>query len=465
MVLFLGLACLSPAFAQEPPSLVQMVQTLTANGTFPFNALGLTAAQTDDAAFASLQKICAPLPNGGPPPNCTGATFQLFDQLRELEQTADELLGRGPTQYSLHLGPAGMAAALQWTAPEEYAAQGSIATKFANSQAALLSNRFAALRFASTGLAGGFADNAAPYGGSAGADPPSADFGRWSMYANDGFGAGEKQPTIFEDAFAFDNTQGSVGLDVRVTRHLVLGVLAGHTEERVDFNSDLSIVDGRVRGNGQSLLAYLQWEGDAGYLNFALGGQHLTIKTTRKITYPSNNPSIPPVNETAYSDTGSNNWMATLGAGLTLHVQAAAFEPYVNVQSVNVRIAPFTEYNSNAFDVSLAAQSVRSLQGAAGLKFELVFLGRFGVLVPYVYGEARHEFRDASRVVNSSYAALGQTEFAVPTDNPTKTYYVAGGGGSLVLKHGVQGFLQYYRVLEYANYTDHVVSGGIRWEF
>jgi hypothetical protein len=40
-----------------------------------------------------------------------------------------------------------------------------------------------------------------------------------------------------------------------------------------------------------------------------------------------------------------------------------------------------------------------------------------------------------------------------------------GGGGSLVVKHGLQGFLQYSRILDYANYTDHVVSGGIRWEF
>jgi hypothetical protein len=42
---------------------------------------------------------------------------------------------------------------------------------------------------------------------------------------------------------------------------------------------------------------------------------------------------------------------------------------------------------------------------------------------------------------------------------------VVGGGGSVVLKHGLQGFMQYMRVLNYTDYTDHVVSGGIRWEF
>jgi hypothetical protein len=51
------------------------------------------------------------------------------------------------------------------------------------------------------------------------------------------------------------------------------------------------------------------------------------------------------------------------------------------------------------------------------------------------------------------------------TDEPVKHYYVVGGGGSIVLKHGLQGFMQYSRVLDYTNYTDHTVSGGVRWEF
>jgi uncharacterized protein with beta-barrel porin domain len=452
-----------------------MVQTLTANGTYAFNALALAAAQANDAAFARLQPVCDSAATAAT--SCTGKTLLLFNQLRNLEDNADELLGRGPQQYSLRLPPSGMAAALQWTAPEEYAAQGSMTTKFANNQASVLSNRFAALRFASHGIltaqagsadpfdsAWSFADDSAPRGGSAGAD--SADFGRWSIFANGGYGAGNKDPTVFEDAFNFDNTVISIGGDVRLNQNLVVGVLAGHSEQRIDFNSALSIVDGDVRGNGQSFLAYLQLEGDAAYLNFSIGAQHLSIDTRRKITYPSNNPAIPPVDETAYSNTGSTTWIATLGGGYTFHYRAFAMEPYLNLQSLNTKISAFTEYNSNGFDVAVNSQSIESLEGAVGLKLEYVLSGGFGVLVPYVYGEARHQFRDESRQIDSGYAtSVAGTDFLLPTDSPTTHYYVVGGGGSVVLKHGLQGFLQYYRVLDYTNYTDHVVSGGIRWEF
>ncbi len=57
------------------------------------------------------------------------------------------------------------------------------------------------------------------------------------------------------------------------------------------------------------------------------------------------------------------------------------------------------------------------------------------------------------------------TGMNLPTDAAPTHYYVVGGGGSVVLKHGLQGFIQYIRVMQYANYTDHVVSGGVRWEF
>jgi hypothetical protein len=93
----------------------------------------------------------------------------------------------------------------------------------------------------------------------------------------------------------------------------------------------------------------------------------------------------------------------------------------------------------------------------------------FGVIVPYVYGEYRHEFSDdTSRLIDSTYAAVGgavATGMDLPTDAAPNHYFIVGGGGTIVLKHGLQGFMQYYRVMDYANYTDHVVSGGLRWEF
>ena len=475
LIALLGRSDPVDAQAASSGSLLTMVNTLSSEGVYQFNALDRQSAIANDTAFANLQPICgttspaAPVPSG----SCSGATLNLYDQLRELEDNANELLrNSGETQYSLHLPPSEMASALQWTAPEEFAAQGSITSRFANSQAGLLSNRFAALRFATQQIR--LADGSiwqpssefGALGGSAGADSEEASFGRWSVYANGGFGTGSKSPTVFEDAFFFDDTQASAGMDVRLSDLLVVGVMAGHVEQRVDFNSSESIVDGGVRGNGQSGLMYAQFDWRNAYLDVAAGAQHMTLVTTRRITYPSNNPLIPPVDDTSYSDTGATSWIGTLGMGYTFQYRGFSANPYLNVQWVSTHIGRFTEYNGNGFNIDAPSQTIQSLEADPGLKIEYVLLNRFGVLIPYAYGEYRHQFRDGSRDIATSYSAgTGGVDFNLPTDAAPRHYYVAGGGASAVLKHGVQGFLQYVKILDYRNYSDHVISGGIRLEF
>jgi outer membrane autotransporter protein len=459
-------------------------------GLFAYNGLEIAAARTNDAAFTNLLTICQPGPTGAPPAGCTGNTQLLFNRLRELEDTANELLGRGETTFSLRLGLQAVGFALRWTAPEEFAAQGSMTTTFANSQLTTLNGRFSALRFATqmTRLArGGDADydsdaprvasyssgNMPTYlnslGGGASADSAYAS-PTWSAIGNGSYSAGTKAPTTFEDAFNFNDTEYSAGTDVRLNQHLVVGVLGGYTIKHVNFNSSESIVDGGVRGEGYSGIVYGQLEGDAAYLNFSVGFQHLSLDTKRSITYPSLNPLIPSVNETSTSSASANSWLANIGGGYALHWRGFSVEPYLNAQYVHTQIGQFTEHDGNGFDINVGSQSDPSLTLSPGVRLQQVFTPPFGVIVPYVYGEYRHEFEQNSRNIESTYAAAGATgagadDFALPTDAPTRNYYLVGGGLTLVLKHGIQGFVQYVRVLQLANYSDYVASGGIRIEF
>jgi uncharacterized protein YhjY with autotransporter beta-barrel domain len=460
-------------------SLLDMVNTLTADGVFQFDALERAAAIANDNAYVKVRNLCGIGPQSAVP-TCTGNTLTLFNRLRELEDNANELLGnRGETQFSLHLDPLDISDALRWTAPEEYAAQGSMASKFVNSQASVLTNRFAALRFASHGInlaqngdgswnSDGFsyAYNGSARGGGASADSSDSFFSRLSIFVNGGFGSGDKDPTTFEDAFFFDSTEISAGADLRLTNRIVVGLLIGHTEKRIDFNAAKSIVDGGIRGNGQSVMAYMQYETDSAFVNVAIGAQHLSLATRRRITYPSNNPDVAPVDVTSYSNTGSTAFIATLGAGYSFHWRGLSAEPYLNLQNVSTKISAFTEHSDDGFDIATPSQTIQSLEGSVGVRAQYAILNRFGVIVPYVYAEARRQFRDNSRNIASGYTGDGgATDFNLPTDDPVKHYYVVGGGGSVVLTHGLQGFLQYVRVLDYTHYTDHTVSGGIRWEF
>jgi uncharacterized protein YhjY with autotransporter beta-barrel domain len=471
----------TPAFSQSLTALVTS-GLYTANGGY--NQLEIAAARTNDAAYQALLPICAPNPlTGLPAATCGGNTLALFDRLRELEDTANTLLGRGEQTYSLLLNFQDVGFALRWTAPEEFAAQGSMTSKFADSQLTTLAGRFSTLRFitqiarlergsdydadddsSEPRLATYSSGN--PRGSGASADSSIAP--NWGAFGNGSYSAGRKAPTTFEDAFNFNDTEYSAGADLRLNNHIVVGVLAGYAIKHINFDGSQSIVAGGTRGEGVSTLLYGQWEGESAFVNLSLGFQHLTLDTKRSITYPSLNPLIASVDETSTSSTAANTWTLQVGTGYSFHFGGFSLEPYANAEYVNTRIAQFTEHDGSGFDFNVGSQSIPSATTALGLKMQYAFLPKFGVILPYVYGEYRHEFAEDSRNISSSYAAAplaSAANFDLPTDAPTRNYYVAGAGLTMVFKHGISGFAQYVRVIQMTNYTDYIASGGFRFEF
>lgn len=459
----------------------------TAPGPYAYNALEIAAARADDAAYANLLPVCGA---GAAAGGCTGARLNLFTRLRELEDNAAQLLGIGfgPTNYSLNLSRQGVGFALRWTADEEFSAQSSMTNRFANNQLGAISNRLTALRFLQTvrlarqdssGVDESLAD--AAYGGAgvmggtaltggAGGDPSSATFGRWSVFANGAYGAGTKAPTTFDDAFSFGGTQFSGGADVRLSPHLVVGVLVDHVRQEADFNPSLSIAAGGIWASGFGVASYVQMDWDAAYLNASLGVQRLSINTTRLVAYPSNNPQIQSVDTTFYSNTDATSLLFSVGGGYILHARGFSAEPYLNAQYVHTHIGAFAESASGpdlGFAASAPGQNVTSLTGVAGLKFQYAFLPPFGVVLPYAYGEYRHEFRDPSQNVASQFSSTspGDDYFQLPTDSIRAGYYEVGAGFSAVLPHGTQLYAQYMKVLQLQYYTDYVVSAGFRFEF
>jgi outer membrane lipase/esterase len=460
------------------PCLTTLVETFTADNIFQFNGLELAAAQADDAAYATLLRGCAATGS------CKGVQLNLYNRLLELEENAYQLLGFGPTTYSLNLAAEGVADALRWTADEEFAAQSSMTSRFANNQFTAVTTRLTALRFlqavrlarldgeTGNGLLADLTSDGSSgsWGGGASGDPQATQFGRWSVFANSSYGSGTRAPSVFDDAFSFGGTQVSIGADVRLSSHAVVGLLVNHVNQEADFNSTESVVGGGITSSGFGVTSYLQLDWDAAYLNFSLGGQNVSLDSTRLVAYPSNNPLVPSVDTTFQSSTHANSLLLTAGGGYLFHARGFSAEPYLNAQYLYTRIDGFTETatssDNTGFATNVSAQSVTSLLGVAGLKFQYVLQPKFAVLLPYVYGEYRHEFRNPSQYVGSQFgAAPAGNYFQLPTDSIDPNYYQVGAGFSAVLPHGAQLYLQYMKVLDLQYYTDWVVSGGFRFEF
>jgi hypothetical protein len=96
------------------------------------------------------------------------------------------------------------------------------------------------------------------------------------------------------------------------------------------------------------------------------------------------------------------------------------------------------------------------------------------VIIPYVRGEFHKQFDNDARVINAVYsgidsvaptAGLGNPDFAITTDKPDDEFALASAGFSVVLKRGLQGFIQYQQVFDLDTYHDRAITGGLRLEF
>jgi len=455
-----------------------------------FNALETAAARANQATYNSLYNDCV----NGQSATCTADVYRVFQETAELVATADALLGGSSVPGSLDLDEQGLRFALRWTAAEEMAAQGSITTVFAASQLATLSARLSTLRWGVTGPrttqlhdVGGDTIRVASSGplsvpgGSAGADEEI--YSRWSWYLDGSYGNGDKDPTVLEDAFDFEGQEISTGIDYRFSPSIVAGGMFGYTSKEVDFDSSKSIVDGGIESDGYSLVAYLLWEGEHAFVNGSVGYQELTHDTRRRITYPSQNPLVLPVDSLATSSTDSSSFLATLGTGYTWRFGAFNLEPSAEFAYTDVSVDAFTERSfdmtastegspDDPFDLKIGSQSIESLDMALGIKVNYVFTPSFGVLIPYLNARYHQELLNDVRRVAARYADAYElllqdidSNFNVPTDEPDEEYFTIAGGASIVLQNGLMGYLQYTEVLDLENYSDSVITGGVRYEF
>ncbi len=435
---------------------------------------------------------------------CTQDVFFVYLNARELVHTANELLGQGPTVASLGLDQEGLGLALRWTAAEELAAQSSMSTEFSNSQLATLASRLTALRFGATGFSSASVARyervrrTSPLLAQAGepeaAAPAGEEYSPWGGFLNYGFGYGNKAPTPLEDAFDFDGSEVTLGVDYRLPNDMVVGGILGFTEQDIDFDetaSAVSVVDGGMDSSGDSFMVFALSQRERLTLSGSLGVQSLDYDVERNIKYPSFNPDTGSVNSVALSSPATDATTATFGFGYAFGWNRLSLEPFLNLEYLDITIDAFTEQRSinllsdtsesRRFDLAVSEQNLESLKASAGVRLQYVLTPRLGVIIPHGSLAAYSEQEDGRRIITTGYAALsdvlGSRTFALPTDPPDESYYSISVGVSMIFRGGRQleaggairggltGFVQLARIGSRAFYDDQSLTAGLRYEF
>jgi hypothetical protein len=489
------------AQAQQIPAGPLTSDALFAN----FTPLEKRAAVISQATFNVLDPVCG---GGQPAAACTTQVRDVYENVRELVETADELLTGQDLQNGLNLDAEGLGFALRWTSAEELLAQGSSAKDFASSQSATLGNRIGAIRAASRAslyarnriselIKYGYAANDGVPAGSTG-----DDFSRLSAFFDVSNGFGKKADTTGlsgistngnEDAFDFEGYEYTLGLDWRFSPSLVAGGLLGYTDRYVDFDSSRSIVDGYIKSKGLSLLGFLQWDQLHYYASASVGYQKLAFDTYRVISYPSLDPFIESTNTATAGDPDSQAILATANFGLPFQWGGVGADLYLGADFQQLKIDAFAEEevaidggNGTGFQFNVAGQTIKSLDATVGGKLAYTWTPRFGVLVPYLRAEYHRQLLTARTRLFLNFANLPDDLAAdisdvvgpaLLSDKPDDGYATISLGFTAVIRGssrvnasgrgagGLQGYLQFTTVEGLRNYNSKLITGGLRYEF
>ena len=459
------------------------------------NALEAKAATAVQATYNSLLGACTDTQQTAST-TCSGSTFNVWKNVRELVHTANELTGQsGSTAFSLGLNQEQLGFALRWNAAEEYSSQGSMSGGFIGSQLNGVSTRIAALRYGATGFSFNGMDDEdvlvaqRAYANRMSGGGASADQGytwsSWGGFLNGSYTKGNKDATVYEDAFDADGKDINGGVDYRFDNHWVAGLVFGFQRQKLVFDSEKSITQGDVKMDGFSITPFALYQSDTWYFSGSLGYQRMQFDTTRHIQYPSLNPQVASVDTTAESSNDANALTASLTSGYSLPLNASfSLEPYLTADYRHIRIDGFTEKDllNDGFNFVVGTQTINSLELTPALKLRYIIASRVGVFVPYLDIQLHNQLDDGSHSIDATYEGAEQSvsaasTFVIPTDKLDKSYEIYTVGFSTVLRGarqttadsaasgGIQAFVNYRTIQSLNNYHQYTVSAGLRYEF
>ncbi len=216
-------------------------------------------------------------------------------------------------------------------------------------------------------------------GGGASADP--GPFGRLGLFLNGEYDFGDRDRTDREDGFDFDRLGVTAGADYRFTDRLILGLALHYSATDADIDLGLGEVDSDGYGislYGTYYVGRFFVEGQAGY-------EYIDYDTTRRIVYST-------FDRTARGETDGDQYTANLGVGYEFPLGRLTITPLARLEYLKLRVDGYREQGANGLDLEVGTQEGESLVTALGAQVSMAFSLPFGVVVPQVRAEWRHEF-------------------------------------------------------------------------
>ncbi len=215
----------------------------------------------------------------------------------------------------------------------------------------------------------------------------------------------------------------SMGVDRRVGDKLVLGAGLGFARDRTDIGSDGST--SRARAYSGVVYGSYQPTGRT-FVDGLIGIGSLDFNTQRYVA---------PIADIARSDRKGRQIFGSVATGIEYRDNGVLISPYARLDYVSDRLNQVSETGAGQYALTYYRQTTPSIQGALGLRAESVHQTEFGLAVPRLRAEYRHDFQGERRT-SIGYADSVGGRFGISTGPVSRNTLVLGVGSEFIYRGG-----------------------------
>lgn len=472
-------ACCAIAAAGACATAAQ-AQTASQTGALSLFVNDPLSASTDlqkQAGYA-VQGMCGSLAAEGGL-RLTGAKQDLFLRCNEMVETARVFQGiqAGTGRNLGYTDRDQLLAAVQQVSGEELAAQGTMSTQVSAGQFSNIGGRLTALRM-------GTARQRLGGGASSDEQATSAEGKKLGWFVESGYGFGDHDQTVAEDAFDYDSVSVTTGTDYNFGSS-VLGISVGYDRYTADFDNAVFVSGGDVEVKGISGSVFGGYFAEGWTLSGIATYGSLESDVSRRVVYESANAGCNPSCGAVRTMTGSpdGSYVALgLSVGYEFNLGGWDLTPSVSGSYRDVDIDGYSETDQAGGGLALRYddQSIKSTRSIVGVALSRPISRTFGVLVPSLRAEWHHEFEDDPRSVRAKYVledslVTGASSpnsftcaiscFTMLTDQVDADFGVASIGLSAVFPRRLQAYVFYEALLGTSNVSGNSIAAGLRGQF
>jgi outer membrane lipase/esterase len=288
-----------------------------------------------------------------------------------------------------------------------------------------------------------------------------SDDGRFTLFAGAGYAAGDLDWRGISSGFEADTWTGTIGAEIRLTDHLVLGLAGTYLNTEGDFGPR-----GSVDAEGFALAAYLSFTQGNFYADTLYSYGNFEEDIHRRTG----------LGTTARGDPTSENHSVEFNTGYNFHLGALTTGPILGIDYRNGNLEGYNEHGDVRASLSYEDQNYDSLITRVGWQASYRIATGFGAITPQVRAAWERENLDENEwirvsLVNSPYHWIAggsiRPDYSVSarTTSPDNDYLNVGGGFLIEIGPDFWIVLDYQGHVFRSNSVEHFasISMGLRF--